>query len=58
MHEYCLEFRIEKCSFAKSSMKYLGYCITADGISPSSHIIDEIREYQMPKNIHELTRFL
>lgn len=58
MHQNCLEFRVEKCSFAQSHIEYLGYLITAKGISPSSRHVVAIRDYLIPKNIHELNRFV
>lgn len=57
-HFNCLQLSLNKCHFLKNSLEYLGYEIRADGISPSSKHIEAIRQYAIPKNVHELHRFV
>ena len=44
--------------FFKRSIEYLGYRINEEGIRPSDSHIVAIREYSIPKDTHELHRFI
>lgn len=53
-----LELNLSKCLFVQSKIKYLGYNISSEGISPSDDHISAIRNYPIPKNDHELKGFV
>jgi len=48
----------EKCSFKKSSVKYLGHIISKDGISTDPEKIKAVKNWPQPKTMKELNRFL
>lgn len=58
MHTICLEMQPEKCVFFKPSLEIVGYDISKDGVSPSKRHTEAIANYPIPKNIHEVHRFL
>lgn len=47
-----------KCIFKASELDFLGYRITAAGISPPAHRIEALRSYPLPKTVKDLRRFL
>jgi RNase H-like domain found in reverse transcriptase/Reverse transcriptase (RNA-dependent DNA polymerase)/Integrase zinc binding domain len=53
-----LKINIEKCEWAKPSLKYLGYVISAEGIRPDQSKIDTIKKIRFPLNLKELRSFL
>jgi hypothetical protein len=52
---YC---KLEKCSFATSSIKFLGYNISHLGVSMDSEKVSAILNWPSPTNIKELQEFL
>lgn len=53
-----LELNISKCVFLETKVKYLGYLVSEEGIQPNPDHIEAIVNYPVPKDIHDLRRFL
>ena len=53
-----LKLKISKCSFAKSSVNFLGYTISSTGLSTNPGKVEAIRNFPVPTNLTELRRFL
>lgn len=58
LRENCLTLKLSKCRFFDSSITYLGYEISANGIRPNEHKILAVKEFPVPRNIHEVRQFL
>ena len=54
-HLYC---KLKKCEFFKSSVKFLGYNISADGISMCEDKVEAILNWPTPKSVKEIQQFL
>lgn len=52
-HKLCLN--LEKCSFAMTIIKYLGYVIESVGIQVDLDKIKTIREWTVPRNVQKLS---
>lgn len=53
-----LQFRLDKCYFAQTEIKYLGYCISIHGIRPSDENIESVLSYPVPRNVRDVHRFV
>lgn len=53
-----LELRLDKCSFLKKSINFLGYCINHEGIRPSEENLLAIKNYPIPRNVTEVQSFV
>lgn len=53
-----LQFRLDKCHFIQTEIKYLGYCINQHGIRPSDENIESVLSYPVPRNVKEIHRFV
>ncbi|XP_053572111.1 uncharacterized protein LOC128662330 [Bombina bombina] len=49
---------MEKCSFHKTTIKFLGYIISPDGIQMDPEKLSAIRDWSTPTSIKSLQRFL
>ncbi|KAI5737937.1 hypothetical protein M8J77_000914 [Diaphorina citri] len=58
LSEYGLSINVSKSKFALEQVQFLGYKISADGISPSEDKVKVISTYPKPKTIGELKRYL
>lgn len=58
LKEYNLKIRLEKCSFARDSVSYLGHVITAHGVSPDPDRIKTIVDQTPPRTVKQLRSFL
>lgn len=47
-----------KCNFAKTSVDFLGYSLSADGIRPLTDKVKAVINYPLPETIWDLKRFL
>lgn len=56
--KYGLVLNSDKCVFGQATVKFLGYLISEKGIQPLPDRVKAINEYQQPKTIKELRRFL
>lgn len=53
-----LTLNINKCEFGKDKVEYLGYEVTKQGLKPGKNKIKAVESFPMPKNVHEVRRFL
>ena len=53
-----LKLKLSKCSFAKPSVDFLGFTVSAAGLAPNMTKVEAIREFPTPQNLTELRRFL
>ncbi|CAH2084639.1 unnamed protein product [Euphydryas editha] len=53
-----LTLKLSKCYFFDSSLDYLGYEISAEGIRPDKNKILAVEKFPIPLNIHEVRQFL
>ncbi|CAB0036283.1 unnamed protein product [Trichogramma brassicae] len=58
LREAGLTMNIRKCQFLKSSVTYLGLEVSANGIKPGQGKVEAIKRFPVPKNVHEIRRFL
>lgn len=58
LKKYALELNLSKCLFLKKEIEYLGYLITANGITMSKRHIQAIIDFPQPRNVKELQSFL
>lgn len=58
LSDYGIALSLEKCEFGKTKIDFLGYKVSADGISPPTDRIQAISSYKKPKDVQELRRFL
>lgn len=56
--EYGLTINVSKSVFLQESVHFLGYSISADGISPSQDKVSAILSYPKPETVGEMKRFL
>ena len=49
---------MDKCSFAMTNIKYLGYVIDFAGIHVDPEKVQFLKYWPIPQNIHELRHFL
>lgn len=52
---YC---KVEKCSFHQTSVEFLGYFISSDGVSMDPGKADSIRNWPIPRNVKDIQSFL
>lgn len=53
-----LTINLEKCSFFQKEVTFLGYDISEIGIRPSSRKLKAIKDFPIPKTVHQLRQFL
>ncbi|CAG9830063.1 unnamed protein product [Diabrotica balteata] len=53
-----LELRLDKCSFLKTEIDFLGYRINENGICPNKDNVKAIAEYPVPTDTKQVHRFL
>lgn len=53
-----LEFRLDKCYFAQTEVRYLGYCVNEYGIRPSDENIESVLNYPIPWSVKEVHQFI
>ncbi|CAK9780322.1 unnamed protein product [Cutaneotrichosporon oleaginosum] len=58
LREGKLYAKAEKCEFYQKKTEFLGYVISADGISMDEKKVNAILEWPEPKNLNELRSFL
>ncbi|KIH62534.1 integrase core domain protein [Ancylostoma duodenale] len=56
--EYGFKVRLEKCSFAKPEIRYLGFIVGRNGRRPNPEKIEAIKSMVEPKNVGQLRAFL
>lgn len=58
LKEAGLTINVDKCKFARSSMRFLGYIVDKDGLRTDPEKVSAIMNFPRPKNIKELKRFI
>ena len=58
IQEAGLKLNGNKCVFAKPSVKYLGYIISADGLASDEEKVKAIEQFPVAKDVSSLRRFL
>lgn len=58
LRENNFTLKLSKCRFFDDTINYLGYEISAVGIRPNENKILAVKEFPVPKNIHEVRQFL
>ena len=53
-----LELKLQKCSFFKKHIQYLGHLISDEGIQPLPEKLESIAKMQVPQNAKQLKQFL
>ena len=53
-----LRLKLSKCSFAKPSVDFLGFTVSAAGLAPNVTKVEAFYEFPTPQNLTELRRFL
>ena len=53
-----LKVNLKKCVFFKTSVKYLGHIISAEGLKPQPNKIETINKMPTPKTVKELQSYL
>ena len=53
-----LKLKPEKCHFGQTNVRFLGFQITNEGLSPDPEKVQAIKEYPAPNDLTELRRFL
>ncbi|GFV36949.1 retrovirus-related Pol polyprotein from transposon opus [Trichonephila clavipes] len=55
---YGLTIKPSKCTFGVSSLKFLGFQVSSEGISPLPDRVDAIQKFPRPNTLTQLRRFL
>lgn len=53
-----MQLRLDKCEFLATTIEYLGYSITKEGIRPTKSGIAVIEEFPIPRNVKEVQSFI
>uniref|UniRef100_A0A5S6QK83 RNA-directed DNA polymerase n=1 Tax=Trichuris muris TaxID=70415 RepID=A0A5S6QK83_TRIMR len=53
-----LRCKLEKCTFFRPTVEYVGHIISANGIRPSERGVEAIRKLPCPRNLQELQVFI
>lgn len=58
LREYGVTINCDKCEFGKPALKFLGYFITQDGLTPDPERVAAIQQCNLPTTVNDLSRFL
>ncbi|KAI2667316.1 Transposon Tf2-8 polyprotein [Labeo rohita] len=58
LRDHSLYLKLEKCEFHQSSVQFLGYVISAEGVQMDQGKVAAIQEWPQPLTVKELQRFL
>lgn len=53
-----LTLKLSKCTFFSSSVDYLGFEVTSEGIRPGSRKVEAVEHFPVPLNQHNVRQFL
>lgn len=53
-----LTLKLKKCAFLVTSVNYLGFHITPEGVSPGKQKVKALNEFATPTDVHQVRRFL
>ena len=58
LKQYNLKIKPKKCQFFDASVLFLGYILSAKGISAKPEKVEKVKTWPVPKNIREVQSFL
>ncbi len=58
LRQHHLYLKLEKCEFHQSTVQFLGYVITPDGVQMDQGKVEAVRNWPQPITVKELQRFL
>lgn len=58
LRENGLTLKLSKCRFFENTLNYLGYEISAEGVRPNENKVLAVKDFPIPKNVHEVRQFL
>ena len=58
LSEYGILINPTKCVFGASSLEFLGYQVSGDGIRPLDSKVEVVRQFPMPNSVRQLREFL
>ena len=58
LREHKLYSKLSKCSFYQKEIHYLGHIISSEGISVEPEKVKAIMDWPVPRNAHEVRRFM
>ena len=53
-----LKLKPSKCHFARKEVEYLGHVITPQGVKTNPKLVEAVRDFQAPRDVKGLRRFL
>ena len=53
-----LQLQLSRCKFMERSVTYMGYIISAESISPTEEMVEDIKKTPCPENSTQLRAFL
>lgn len=58
VYDNLLEFKLYKCGFLKSKVRYVGYVVSNDGIVPNPENVKPVSKYSVPDSLKKVQTFL
>ena len=58
LHQHGLKIKPEKCKFLQPQVSYLGYVVSADGVTTDPDKISAVQNWKVPSSVKELRSFL
>lgn len=58
MGKYGLKLRPEKCQLFRKEVKFLGHCVSSEGVSPDPEKVSTVQEWEPPKTVRQVRSFL
>ncbi len=58
LHENGMTLNLDKCIFNKSSVNFLGHCLSSNGVSPSPAKVNAVANMELPSTREQLRSFL
>ena len=57
LKDFNLKIKLKKCNFLQNSVVFLGYVLSADGISANPQKLDTVKNWPVPMSAKELQSF-
>ena len=58
LREANLKLKPSKCHFARSSVKFLGFLVSSEGVSPDPDKLAVVKSFPIPRNVKDVRSFL
>ncbi|KAG6458358.1 hypothetical protein O3G_MSEX010822 [Manduca sexta] len=58
LSEAGLTLKLKKCNFFYKEIDFLGFQVSGEGIRPGSHKILAVSNFPVPRNVHDVRRFI